>query len=183
MGYGVRCRSASAPGVTCGPRTSMCPERWSIQPTSTSVSTMALATTRRAETFDLVHARLVLVHVVERERALLHLVKALRPGGGLLGEDADPALQPLPCLDVQGPEQELANKIRMGFRALMSSRGADLAFRRRLRRLLREAGLCDVSGDCYFSDRVARALEAGNRDGRADPRPPDRGRSRDIRRD
>ena len=31
--------------------------------------------------FDLVHARLVLVHVHERDRALAQLVGALRPGG------------------------------------------------------------------------------------------------------
>jgi ubiquinone/menaquinone biosynthesis C-methylase UbiE len=48
-----------------------------------------------AETFDLVHARLVLVHLVDREKALRSMIEALRPGGTLLIEDADPALQPL----------------------------------------------------------------------------------------
>src|SRR4051812_28724808 len=47
--------------------------------------------------FDLVHARLVLVHVRERADALRHMVSALRPGGRLLVEEADPALQPLVC--------------------------------------------------------------------------------------
>ncbi|GAA4324378.1 hypothetical protein GCM10023086_50760 [Streptomyces venetus] len=32
--------------------------------------------------FDLVHARLVLVHVAERDTALRTMVRALRPGGG-----------------------------------------------------------------------------------------------------
>ena len=40
--------------------------------------------------FDLVHARLVLVHLPDRERALAAMVGALRPGGWLLVEDADP---------------------------------------------------------------------------------------------
>ncbi|MCZ9343560.1 methyltransferase domain-containing protein, partial [Streptomyces sp. TRM76130] len=58
------------------------------------------------EGFDLVHARLVLARVAQRERALRSMVAALRPGGRLLVEDADPALQPLPCPDEYGPEQQ-----------------------------------------------------------------------------
>ncbi|OIJ69040.1 methyltransferase [Streptomyces mangrovisoli] len=102
------------------------------------------------EGFDLVHARLVLVHVPDRERALRSMVKALRPGGRLLIEDADPALQPLACPDEHGPEQQLANRIRHGFRKLLADRGADLSYGRRLPRLLREAGLQRVEADVYF---------------------------------
>ncbi|MFJ6551008.1 class I SAM-dependent methyltransferase [Streptomyces luteogriseus] len=100
--------------------------------------------------FDLVHARLVLVHVAERDAALRTMVQALRPGGWLVVEDADPALQPLICPDEYGPEQELANRLRTGFRQLLRQRGADLAYGRRLPRLLREAGLADVEADAYF---------------------------------
>ncbi|GGS77341.1 class I SAM-dependent methyltransferase [Streptomyces violaceus] len=100
--------------------------------------------------FDLVHARLVLVHVAERDAALRTMVQALRPGGWLLVEDADPALQPLICPDEYGPEQELANRLRTGFRRLLRQRGADLSYGRRLPRLLREAGLADVEADAYF---------------------------------
>jgi SAM-dependent methyltransferase len=100
--------------------------------------------------FDLVHARLVLVHVGERAAALRSMVEALRPGGWVLLEDADPALQPLLCLDENGPEQRLANKLRRGFRELMAQRGADLSYGRRLPRLLREAGLADVRADAFF---------------------------------
>ncbi|GAA0248840.1 methyltransferase domain-containing protein [Actinomadura nitritigenes] len=103
-----------------------------------------------AETFDLVHARLVLVHLADRDRALRTMVDALRPGGVLLVEDADPALQPLACLDEHGPEQRLANRLRHDFRALLADRGADLAYGRTLPRLLREAGLDGVRADAYF---------------------------------
>lgn len=102
------------------------------------------------EGFDLVHARLVLVHVPDRARALRSMIKALRPGGRLLIEDADPALQPLICPDEYGPEQQLANRLRHGFRKLLAERGADLSYGRKLPRLLREAGLCDVEADAYF---------------------------------
>jgi SAM-dependent methyltransferase len=100
--------------------------------------------------FDLVHARLVLIHVAERERALRQMISTLRPGGWLLVEDADPALQPLVCLDPRSPAERLANRIYAEFRALLAERGADLAYGRQLPRALREAGLCDVAADAYF---------------------------------
>jgi ubiquinone/menaquinone biosynthesis C-methylase UbiE len=100
--------------------------------------------------FDLVHARLVLVHVREREHAFRNMLSVLKPGGWLVIEDADPALQPLSCIDVYGPEQELANRIRSGFRALLSKRGADLSFGRKLPRMFREAGLADMAAEAYF---------------------------------
>jgi SAM-dependent methyltransferase len=100
--------------------------------------------------FDLVHARLVLVHVPERDRALANMVAALRPGGVLLVEDADPALQPLSCLEETGPEQVLANRLRRGFRTLLAERGVDLAYGRSLPRRLRRAGLVGVMADAAF---------------------------------
>lgn len=78
------------------------------------------------------------------------MIKALRPGGRLLVEDADPALQPLLCPDEHGPEQQLANRLRQGFRELLAERGADLSYGRKLPRLLREAGLREVEADAYF---------------------------------
>ncbi|MEV0169849.1 methyltransferase [Streptomyces sp. NPDC050803] len=114
------------------------------------------------EGFDLVHARLVLVHVPERERALRSMISALRPGGRLLVEDADPALQPLICPDEHGSEQQLANRLRQGFRKLLADRGADLSYGRRLPRLLREAGLDRVEADGYFpvTSPACAALES-----------------------
>ena len=100
--------------------------------------------------FDLIHARLVLVHVPRRHQALAAMVGALRPGGWLVVEDADPALQPLTCIDEYGPEQALANKLRRDFRSLLVASGADTGFGRTLPRSLREAGLVDVGADAFF---------------------------------
>ena len=100
--------------------------------------------------FDLVHARLVLVHVPQRARALAAMVSVLRPGGWLVVEEADPALQPLLCPEETGPAEHLANRLKAAFRQLMADRGVDLAYGRTLPRLLREAGLVDVSADAYF---------------------------------
>ena len=112
--------------------------------------------------FDLVHARLVLVHLPRRAQALAAMRSVLRPGGWLVVEDADPALQPLTCPDEWGPAQELANRLRRGFRTLMASRGADLDFGRTVPRLLRDAGLDRVESDGYFplASAACTALEA-----------------------
>jgi SAM-dependent methyltransferase len=100
--------------------------------------------------FDLIHARLLLVHVPNRNEALARMVSALRPGGWLVVEEADPALQPLVCLEERGPAEALANRLKKGFRSLLAERGVDLAFGRTLPRRLRELGLIDVSADAYF---------------------------------
>lgn len=112
--------------------------------------------------FDLVHARLVLVHLPERAAVLRRLAAAVRPGGWLVVEDADPALQPLACPDERGPAEELANRIRRGFRALLAERGVDLAFGRTLPALLRGAGLHEVRAEGYFpvTSAACRTLEA-----------------------
>ncbi|MET7421093.1 methyltransferase domain-containing protein [Dactylosporangium sp. NPDC005555] len=102
------------------------------------------------ERFDLVHARLVLVHVPQRDRALAAMASSVRPGGWLLIEEADPALQPLVCPDESGPAQRLANKLKHDFRTLMAARGVDLGYGRTLPALLRAAGLTDVAADAYF---------------------------------
>jgi len=100
--------------------------------------------------FDLVHARLVLVHVPRRAAALAAMASALRPGGWLLVEEADPMMQPLVCPDESGPAQRLANKLKRDFRTLMAQRGVDLAYGRRLPSVLRDAGLTEVEADAFF---------------------------------
>jgi SAM-dependent methyltransferase len=109
--------------------------------------------------FDLVHARLVLTRAPDREPALRSMIRALRPGGRLLIEETDPALQPLSCPDEHGPEQRLANRLR---RALITQRGTSLAYGRGLPRLLRTAGLRQVEADAYFplTSPACTALEA-----------------------
>ncbi len=77
--------------------------------------------------FDLLHARLLLVHLPRRAEVVRSLVDALRPGGWLVIEDADPMLQPLICLDEYGPAQRLANRLQAAFRSLLVARGAGVA--------------------------------------------------------
>lgn len=100
--------------------------------------------------FDLVHARLLLVHVPRREQALAAMASVLRPGGWLVVEEADPELQPLVCPDETGPAEQLANRLKSGFRELLAQRGVDLAYGRTLPRRLRDVGLVDVGADAFF---------------------------------
>jgi SAM-dependent methyltransferase len=109
--------------------------------------------------FDVVHARLLLVHLTARDRALASMVESLRPGGWLLVEDADPTLQPLSSLEESGDEERLANRIRSGFRLLLAGRGADLAYGRTLPSTLRRAGLVDVAADAFLALRHPAAPE------------------------
>ncbi len=111
--------------------------------------------------FDLVHARLVLVHVPERDRALATMADALRPGGVLLVEDADPALQPLSCLEEIGPPRNWPIGSGGASAQLLAERGVDLAYGRTLPRRLRTAGLVQVAADAAFpvSDPACNALE------------------------
>jgi SAM-dependent methyltransferase len=95
--------------------------------------------------YDLVHARLLLVHLPERETVLDSLVRSLRPGGWVVIEDFDNMF-----LDVGSaatPEQATVRKVALAFKRLLQGRGADLAFARRLPDLLRARGLRDVAGE------------------------------------
>ncbi len=78
------------------------------------------------------------------------MAAALRPGGWLVLEEADPALQPLVCLEDDGPAERLANRLQSGLRQLLADRGVDLAYGRTLPRRLRAVGLVDVAADADF---------------------------------
>ena len=108
------------------------------------------------ESFDLVHERLVLLHVPERVAALGRLVSALRPGGWLLAEDFDSEIASDAFLEPLSDEEALGNTIMVGVRSLLAQHGADTAVGHKLPRLLREAGLEQVRADAY------QAIEAGD---------------------
>jgi ubiquinone/menaquinone biosynthesis C-methylase UbiE len=98
--------------------------------------------------FDLVHARLVLHHLPEREQALARMISALKPGGWLLVEEydrtsllADPAV---------GPGEVLLDTQLALFRFL-DERGVHGRYGRHLYARLRAHGLVSVGADAYMS--------------------------------
>jgi ubiquinone/menaquinone biosynthesis C-methylase UbiE len=98
--------------------------------------------------FDLVHARLVLIHLPERAEVLARLVRSLRPGGWLVTSEFDTLIQP--CPDPVDPTQELVNRVLEAFQALLSARGADPLYGRRLHGAFRSAGLVEVHADGHL---------------------------------
>lgn len=111
--------------------------------------------------YDLVHARLVLVHVPMRDAALRRMVSALRPGGWLLVEDFDMRVlrdggaesmvrTPLSG-GVTADDVDLLARVDTAFVALLKSRGADMAYGRRLYGLLCAEGLVDVAAEGYIA--------------------------------
>jgi ubiquinone/menaquinone biosynthesis C-methylase UbiE len=96
------------------------------------------------ERFDLVHARLVLVHLPEREQVLERMIAALKPGGWLLTEEFDAVSQ------AAAPEAypwETTLKSAVALRKIMIERGVDPAFGRVLAKNLSALGLQNVSAD------------------------------------
>jgi ubiquinone/menaquinone biosynthesis C-methylase UbiE len=96
------------------------------------------------QAFDLVHARLVLVHLPEREKVLDRMIAALKPGGWLLTEEFD-SLSQLPAPDHYPCEAAL--KTAVALRRVMTERGVDPGFGRALAGLLRTRGLESISAE------------------------------------
>jgi SAM-dependent methyltransferase len=112
--------------------------------------------------FDLIHERLVLIHLPERRAVLERLIEALKPGGWLLLEDfdcsilhanPDPNLAPDPPASVKGLQD------------VLTARGCDLLCGRRLPWLLRAHGLQDVEAEsrglvCTGASLFASGMQA-----------------------
>jgi SAM-dependent methyltransferase len=94
--------------------------------------------------FDLIHTRLVLIHIPERERALERLLRALKPGGRILLEEYDSlSLHPDPTAN---PE-EFPFKSFLAMQRIMTRRGANLRYGRLLEGRLRAHGMTEVAAE------------------------------------
>lgn len=96
--------------------------------------------------FDLVHARLVLLHLPERHRALTRMVRALRPGGWLLLGEFDCTWMPV----LSAPNEDttrLFRRFHAGLCQLLTRAGADIAWGTHAYQALRGQGLAEV-GHC-----------------------------------
>lgn len=94
--------------------------------------------------FDLVHTRLVLMHIPERERVLRRLVLALKPRGWILAEEFD-------SLSVRS--DPLANPVETPFKTfdvmykVMASRGVELRCGRLLASRMSNLGLVEIAAE------------------------------------
>jgi chemotaxis methyl-accepting protein methylase len=73
--------------------------------------------------FDLVHTRLVLIHVPQRDATFARLVSALKLGGWLVVEDYDPIIVDRTFPIVNGEDAATVRKCLLALRSLMESRG------------------------------------------------------------
>lgn len=91
--------------------------------------------------YDLIHARLLFMHLPQREELLARAVTALRPGGHLVLSDWD-CTRPSDMLLTAGPEvAEAFLAFQDALIAAGTARGMDPAWARRLPAALRTAGL------------------------------------------
>jgi len=94
--------------------------------------------------FDLVHARLVLMHLPERETALARMISALKPGGWLVDEEYDSfSMPPDPAVS----PGEFLMPTQAAMLRLLEDGGVDRLYGRRLFGRLRAHGLISVGGE------------------------------------
>lgn len=114
--------------------------------------------------YDLIHARMVLEHVPERDEVVARLVAALRPGGWLVVEDVDltPALY-VPAeawLAIPERNRDPILQVNRSLHEALASLGADMSYGRRLPEVLTASGLADVDAELtarLVTGRTARS--------------------------
>jgi len=114
------------------------------------------------QAFDLVHTRMVLIHLPERDEVLQRLVAALKPGGWLVCEEFD-SVSVAP--DPVGCPGEVLLKTRQAMGRLNDERGGHRQYGRLLFGRFRELGLVDVDAEAHLSmvrprSPLARLLKA-----------------------
>jgi SAM-dependent methyltransferase len=93
--------------------------------------------------FDLIHARLLLEHLRERDEVLQKLVHALRPGGWLVIEDTD-YISGVPISDLGASLHEHTQAVRL---QAFASAGVEHTLGRQLPARLRALGLGDIDNE------------------------------------
>lgn len=109
--------------------------------------------------YDLIHARLLLMHIPTREQVLRRLIQALRPGGYLVVSDWDCTWRDW---IIQSPNPSMAasfQAMQNAMLSLMERNGADLGWARRVPAAMRAAGLSDIRATTF--NRVFSGSEAG----------------------
>jgi 2-polyprenyl-3-methyl-5-hydroxy-6-metoxy-1,4-benzoquinol methylase len=98
-----------------------------------------------ADGYDLIHTRLVLSHLTEREQVLDRLVAALKPGGVLVVSDWESERRDF-LLHAATPAAAAAYEaFQAGLAGILKDRGADLGWARRAALAMRAKGLAEVS--------------------------------------
>jgi SAM-dependent methyltransferase len=105
-----------------------------------------------AKDFDLVHARLVLCHLPEREQVLQRIMAALKPGGWIVIEDVDSDSD---WPDPKSSYGETLLKTNAAMYQILTQRGVDFALREKIWRI-----------DCVSPDWMTQIRKAESWSGR-----------------
>jgi SAM-dependent methyltransferase len=97
--------------------------------------------------FDLIHTRLVLIHVPERDAALAQIISSLKPGGWLLMEEYD-SCSMLP--DPVANPAETVLETHLAMLRLLEDNGVNRRYGRLLPGLLRARGLSSVGTEAQL---------------------------------
>ncbi len=114
------------------------------------------------EAYDLVHARALLEHLADRDRALSRMISAARPGGWVVIEDfhlGGSAGTMFADYFAPAAEVGLYHRVVAAFSAMFAAAGADLTFSPRLPSMLLAEGLRDV-GATVFAPVVRGGADA-----------------------
>jgi SAM-dependent methyltransferase len=107
--------------------------------------------------YDLIHARLVLMHLSERYELVARLWSALKPGGWLLTEDFDVRRRPLAMAAPDPAAAALYDRITLALAQATSAAGVDNGWGSHAYAAYRRAGFVGVTAESY-----ARATPAGS---------------------
>jgi ubiquinone/menaquinone biosynthesis C-methylase UbiE len=116
--------------------------------------------------FDLIHARLVLMHVPQRRQALARLVSALKPRGWLVIEEFDGRIidRTVPMPDAE--TAALYKRVAGALVTLLEERGFEVEWGRRLHGRLKAAGLAEVGMEGHLAvwegGSLGASLDAAN---------------------
>ena len=98
--------------------------------------------------FDLIHTRLVLIHIPEREQVLARLAAALKPGGWIVEEEFDSQSLQYDPLRMPG---EVYLKTQAALFRLLDERGVERRWGRLVFGRMRAVGLVEVRAEAHFS--------------------------------
>lgn len=98
--------------------------------------------------YDLIHARLVLLHLPERLSVLDRLVTALRPGGSLLLEEFDCGWTPVLAAPTEAAAA-LFERVVTALHTQVEKAGGDPLWGRRVLGAMARAGLTDLTASTY----------------------------------
>lgn len=97
-----------------------------------------------ADHYDLIHTRLLLLHLAEREMVLDRLVAALKPGGVLIVSDWDATRRDWLLHAPTPTAADAFDAFQNGLLAELEDHGADLGWARRAPLAMRAAGLVHI---------------------------------------